>query len=499
MRPRFATVVVAAAAVLCSVPATGASARGPGVLAASDGRAGGWGAAGPVSGSGAVSPAWITSVSCAWSGNCSAGGFFYDSSGNQVALIVDDRHGTWGIPQAVVRGRGPASGSGLARIESVSCASAGNCGASGFFTTPGVSHDFVVDEKHGRWGAAEPVPGVARLNRGTGGTVEFGPVSCASAGNCSAAGSYDRQSSLESGLYYERVFVVTETGGTWGQAQQVPGLTRLDNNSYAQVASVSCPTAGNCTAGGAYGDPREIGPAFAVTETNGTWGRAQQIPGPAPGLDAIASVSCPSAGNCVAGGTNLGRNGTQAFVVSQQHGTWGRAAHVRGLPTRAPIFAQVRAVSCPSAGYCAAGGLYSRADGSRPAFVVSETNGTWGRATQVLGLATPGDAEIDSLSCASAGNCSAGGQYYISATGATEVFVVSEKHGTWGTAIPVPGLIRLNTAGDAEISSMSCGAAGNCAAGGYYSAGSDGTPHAFVVSQQHGTWGSAHTFPAQRP
>jgi hypothetical protein len=153
----------------------------------------------------------------------------------------------------------------------------------------------------------------------------------------------------------------------------------------------------------------------------------------------------------------------------------------------------------PSPGYCAAGGFYSRADGSGQAFVVTENNGTWGRARQVLGLATPGDAEIDSLSCASAGNCSAGGQYYISATSASEVFVVSEKHGSWGTAMPVPGLIRLNTAGDAEMSSLSCGAAGNCSAGGYYSAGSDGTPHAFVVSQKHGTWGSAHTFPAQRP
>ena len=175
---------------------------------------------------------------------------------------------------------------------------------------------------------------------------------------------------------------------------------------------------------------------------------------------------------------------------------WGRAIQVRGLPSHTPIDAEIHSVSCPSARDCAAGGFYSRADGSRQAFVVSEANGGWSRARPALGLATPGDGEIDSLSCASAGNCSAGGQYYISATGATEVFVVSEKHGTWGTAIPVPGLIRLNTAGDAEISSLSRGAAGNCSAGGYYFAG---TSHAFVVSEQHGTWGSAHTFPAQRP
>jgi hypothetical protein len=45
---------------------------------------------------------------------------------------------------------------------------------------------------------------------------------------------------------------------------------------------------------------------------------------------------------------------------------------------------------------------------------------------------------------------------------------VGEAKGIWGTAEPVPGLAALNTRGDATISSVSCTAAGECSAGGFY-------------------------------
>jgi hypothetical protein len=38
--------------------------------------------------------------------------------------------------------------------------------------------------------------------------------------------------------------------------------------------------------------------------------------------------------------------------------------------------------------------------------------------------------------------------------------------GSWGKAIEVPGLGALNTGGQAQVNSVSCGAARNCAAGG---------------------------------
>jgi hypothetical protein len=54
--------------------------------------------------------------------------------------------------------------------------------------------------------------------------------------------------------------------------------------------------------------------------------------------------------------------------------------------------------------------------------------------------------------------------------------------GTWGTAIEVPGIAALNKGGDADIASVSCATAGNCSAGGYYEDAS-GKTQAFVVSE----------------
>lgn len=58
-------------------------------------------------------------------------------------------------------------------------------------------------------------------------------------------------------------------------------------------------------------------------------------------------------------------------------------------------------------------------------------------------------------------------------------------NGTWGTAIEVPGLAALNILnGSAEINSLSCGSPGNCSAGGYYDdVGRNNKQRAFVVSE----------------
>jgi hypothetical protein len=88
---------------------------------------------------------------------------------------------------------------------------------------------------------------------------------------------------------------------------------------------------------------------------------------------------------------------------------------------------------------------------------------------------------VGSVSCASAGNCAAGGTYADGA-GHRQALVVSERNGTWGKAIEVPGSGALNKGGFAFVGSVSCASAGKCAAGGIYTDGS-GRFQAFVVSQ----------------
>ena len=127
-------------------------------------------------------------------------------------------------------------------------------------------------------------------------------------------------------------------------------------------------------------------------------------------------------------------------------------------------------MSCGSAGNCAAGGNYTDRRGHSQGFVAVERNGRWGKAIEVPGLGAlnkGGDAEVSSVSCASAGNCAAGGDY-TDRHGDGQGFVAVERNGRWGKAIEVPGLAALNKGGDAEVDSVSCASAGNCAAGGDY-------------------------------
>jgi hypothetical protein len=381
-----------------------------------------------------------------------------------------------------------------AEAYSVSCASPGNCSAGGAYTDGlGRIQPFVVTETSGTWGTAQEVPGIAALN--TYGEAWIFNVSCTSAGNCGASGDYEpAQENLEP-------FVVTETNGTWGTAQEIPGIAALNGDDDASVTSVSCSSPGNCSAGGWYGDSSGGQRAFVVTETSGTWGTAEEVPGTAAlnsgDTAQVLSVSCGSAGNCSAGGFYADTPGTtQAFVVTETSGTWGTAQEVPGTAAlNSGGQAQVNSVSCASPGNCSAGGFYTEAaEGDQQAFVVTETSGTWGTAEEVPGTATlntGGQAQVNSVSCASPGDCSAGGTY--SGGSIPQAFVVTESNGTWGTAEEVTG-IATHTHYDEQVISVSCGSAGNCSVAGYYSVGISGQ-QVFIANQTNGTWGAAAAVP----
>jgi hypothetical protein len=297
------------------------------------------------------------------------------------------------------------------------------------------------------------------------------------------------------------------SANAWGKAEEVPGTAALNRGGYAWITSLSCASAGNCSAGGYYTDASVNELPFVVSQKNGVWGKAVEVPGFAAlhsvGYAEITSLSCGSAGNCSAGGYyyTAALVNEQAFVVSQKNGVWGKAVEVPGLAAlNTGGMAGIYSVSCGSPGNCVAGGSYEVAGESAfgivQAFVVSEKNGVWGKAAQVPGLAAlnqGGSAGIDSVSCRSAGNCSAGG-IYADRSGQSQALVVSEKNGVWGKAEALPGIAALNRGGFAFFTSVSCGAAANCTAGGYYT---DASAHqrAFVVSQKNGVWGKAVEVP----
>jgi len=134
-------------------------------------------------------------------------------------------------------------------------------------------------------------------------------VSCPSAGNCSAGGVYN--------LGAGQAFVVSEVNGRWDTAKEVPGTAALNTGGNAAVQSLSCASAGNCSAGGYYTDNFRSPHAFVVSQVNGRWGTAKEVAANLRG-PLIYSLSCAPAGNCSAGGGYTDSSGhQQAFVVSQ--------------------------------------------------------------------------------------------------------------------------------------------------------------------------------------
>jgi len=396
-------------------------------------RTGRWGNAIAVPGLAALSPhnSRVNSVSCGSAGNCVAGGYYQDASFRQHAFLVNERNGRWGKAFQVLG----TSNLVFPQINSVSCSSAGNCSAAG--DRPA----FVVIERNGRWGRATEVRGLAELTK-LKSFVFMNSLSCGSAGDCAAGGSY-RPASLRTSA-----FVVSEQSGHWREAIRVPGIVTLNTSGQAAVNSVSCASPSDCVAGGDFAGT-STSSAFVVSERNGRWHRAMAIRGFAAlgASDAsIRALSCASPGNCAAGGSYGVKTGAQlVFVVSERNGHWGRASNVPGVATlNLGGMASITSVSCGSTGNCAAGGYYAPdTGGSQLAFVVSERNGRWRKAIEVPGLAAlhTGQDEVNSVSCASASTCTAGGEYspppFECPLSTCPAFVVSERDGQWGNAFAI--------------------------------------------------------------
>ena len=407
--------------------------------------------------------------------------------------------GAWGKALTL----GGLAKSGYSSVTAISCSSAGNCSAVGSYRGGQV---FTVSQVRGTWGKPEVIPGLAQTSKPS---SSASGLRCFSTGGCVLIGSYTDAAG------HAQAFIASKVRGTWHKIIWVPGLARLNRGNHAGLDEFSCPSAGNCTAVGSYTDGEGAGHQFVVSQARGTWGTARPVPqltglpGETPGTTAgFGPISCASAGNCAVGGSYAVSGGNQVYLEDEVHGTWGTPEAVPGLAVlNTGLGDEISFVSCPSAGNCTAAGFYTETEGNSDSFVVSETRGTWGTAievaTSIPGFNGPDGDWITALSCPSAGNCVAGGVDNVERDAlASQVFIVTQVHGTWGKAIPVPGTTKINQGDQAWLNQISCSSAGNCGIAGYFSVAYDyGFVYTqpFVVNQVHGTWGKAIEVPGIKP
>jgi hypothetical protein len=327
-------------------------------------------------------------------------------------------------------------------------------------------------------------------------------VSCSSPGDCGAVGTYADH------VPADKLFVIAQVRGQWTKPVLIPSTIRTATPA-ASPGGLACFSVGNCTMVGSYTDAAGNSQAFIVNDKLGTWRKVFWIPGLAA-LDRGHSaeldyLSCPSDGNCTASGSYTDASKvSRPFVVTEVHGVWDQAKpvpHLTGLPDQAPgSTLRFGAISCASPGNCSAGGSYSvTSGGSSAGFVDDEVKGVWGPPEAVPGLAALNvglQAGITAISCSSPGNCGAGGDYAES-QGQINSFVLNETNGTWGPATAVRSAIPSFDGPDGDFfATISCSSPGNCTGGGTDAVENDAlAADVYVITETHGTWGKGVALP----
>jgi hypothetical protein len=272
-----------------------------------------------------------------------------------------------------------------------------------------------------------------------------------------------------------------------------PGSTSGSNDSI--LIGVACSGRGYCSAGGSYTDKSGNGQAMVVTESRGKWARAVEVKLPRnaasePNAE-VNGVACTSPGNCVAVGyyqPKPGDSGDFGFIVTQRHGTWGRAIAATPLP-KGTTASGLYAVACPAPGSCEAIGYYlGHTSAIAGGLVLIQVRGRW---TQDRTLRPPvGEApDLSGIACTRPGYCVADGFYYPTASyNVYDAVGYVQSRGKWGGAVKIRAP-KNETGTEAGLDSAACVPHGSCLGAGGYAAGTSGYPMA--AQESAGKWRAA--------
>ncbi|MFL5844008.1 MAG: hypothetical protein ACJ762_04875 [Solirubrobacteraceae bacterium] len=343
----------------------------------------------------------VESISCAAVGDCSAVGSYRGATGDpDRPLIWDDASGAW---QPAIEPAAPGGDAGEnARLTAVSCFVPRSCAAIGSYAG-GI---LLVTRTATGWG--RPVTPRLPADAGPGTEATVSAVSCGGVGSCSAVGYYTDTAGLHQGL------LLDEHAGRWARGTKIelPQDVVFDSDKRFGVAlySVSCSAPGYCSATGIYpmGD-RDRG-GLLISRTPSGWARAEVVQPPAGSNATVVlpfAISCAEPAECSAVGVWDPPSGGQggAMLLGRAGGVWSRATLPPAAPGTSNVASYLTDVSCGAPGDCGAGG-WSYSLGA----LLSETGGSWAMQTREPAGGN-GRGDIRSVSCPTAGHCAATGDY----------------------------------------------------------------------------------------
>jgi hypothetical protein len=266
--------------------------------------------------------------------------------------------------------------------------------------------------------------------------ASFTGISCSSSDDCAGVG-YD-----DAGALIERW-----SGGYW-QAAKVPIGGRLEG--------VSCASPSACVA---VGYDNNL-PRFAVWNGQSSVAGTAAIPKGATSAS-LSAVACPAARECLAVGEWTADHGvTIAALAEQWNGTaWSLAS--LASPVGQATFAALDSISCPSATSCLAVGNYHDRNDRLKALAVAWNGTTW-RLLSAPDPTRSGDAVLAGGSCSTPTSCVAVGNYALRHD-VWHVLVERWNGSSWSIEAGADPALALFD----QLNSVSCDSAGNCTAVGF--------------------------------
>lgn len=337
----------------------------------------------------------LAAITCPNAGDCWAVGDL-EKGTHDAALIERYQDGGWSM--VATPAPSGASGSGLAGIT---CVSADDCWAVGSYTeADGMDQGLVEQYAGGAWSIVpSPTP--------SGGAALTG-VACADAGECWAVGG-----AVSAGTSGGLPLVEAYAGSGWAV---VPSPTLPAGSG--SLSGVTCVTGGGCWAVGATDQPLQQA-TLIEHESGGVW-TIVSSPNPSGAstnslnLDggALDTVACVDADDCWAVGSPSGSFESAAGPLIEQYRGAGWQIVSAPAPTGGPgTLRALDGVSCNPSGDCWAVGFYTSAsisagaslDGGRRSLVEQNAGAGWRVVSSAD--APGGSSTLMGVACTSAGDC----------------------------------------------------------------------------------------------
>lgn len=340
----------------------------------------------------------------------------------------------------------------FAELSSITCASSA-CVAVGSYTGSAGQRGLVLTRPSARTGwkaAAAPVPRGAAADP----FATLSSVACASATTCVALGTYK----LPSGRTEQAL--LTGLGSSWTAV--TPPLPSGAMPSTVTVSAVACAPGGSCVAVGKYEDKTRNPQGLLLTQSGRSW-KAAVAPAPAGALassgPALANVTCPAKGSCVADGTFYGtRDQVQGMVLTEAGSTWTATRSRDNLLSMGPV-------ACISASRCVATAWILNNGYPYAAYLMHGSGTSWRTTKAPLprqasgGVARPQPASIACTSSA----CTVVGTF----NGGTGGLLLSGSGSSWkATEAPLPG--NASAGRGESLTQVTCPSAKACLAAGSY-------------------------------